>query len=434
MAQSISPVKTAATPVITPDLLDSPATIGTQTIARDDMSTMARPRLDSIDLLRGLVMVLMALDHVRDFFHADAWAFDPTDLSKTNAALFLTRWVTHFCAPTFVFLAGTGAFLSFSRGKTKREVSWFLLTRGVWLIVLEMTLVRFGWFFNFDYTFMFAQVIWAIGWSLVVLAGLVFLPVRMVAIFGVMMILTHNLFDRVGTEDFGALGWLWTILHVSGILQPSGGVYMLIAYPLIPWIGVVAAGYGFGALLLKHPERRARRKLLLKIGVALTLAFVVLRFVNIYGDPVPWTPQSSAIFTFFSFINCMKYPPSLLFLLMTLGPAMVAIALFDREGRPGLLVRFFIIFGRVPLFYYLLHLLLIHGLAILFSYAQYGRAPWLFQNWPPPGAALPFPEGYGYGLPIVYLVWLLVVLLLFLPCYWFANLKRRRHDTWLSYF
>ena len=434
MAQNLSPVKTVAMPVSAADVLDSPTTISAQPIAREDVNTTARPRLDSIDLLRGLVMVLMALDHVRDFFHVDAWAFDATDLSKTNVALFLTRWVTHFCAPTFVFLAGTGAFLSFARGKTKREVSWFLLTRGVWLIVLEMTLVRFGWFFNFDYTFVFAQVIWAIGWSLVALAGLVFLPVRAVAIFGVVMILTHNIFDRVGTEDFGALGWLWTILHGSGIIQPSEGIYVFIAYPLIPWIGVMAAGYGFGALLLKHPERRARRKLLLKIGVVLTLAFVVLRFINFYGDPRPWTPQSSAVFTVLSFINCVKYPPSLLFLLMTLGPTMVAVALFDRDGKTGLLARFFIIFGRVPLFYYMLHLLLIHSLAILFSYVQYGRATWLFQNWPPPGTPLPFPEGYGYGLPTVYLVWLLVVLLLFPPCYWFANLKRRRHDAWLSYF
>jgi uncharacterized membrane protein len=434
MAQNLSPVKTAATLVSTTDVLDSPATIGTQTIARDDMSTTARPRLASIDLLRGLVMVLMVLDHARDFFHADAWAFDATDLSKTNAALFLTRWATHFCAPTFVFLAGTGAFLSFSRGKMKREVSWFLLTRGAWLIVLEMTLVRFGWFFNFDYTLIFAQVIWAIGWSLVALAGLVFLPVRAVAVFGVVMILTHNLFDRVGAEDFGALGCLWTILHVSGIIQPSEGIYVFIAYPLIPWVGVMAAGYGFGALLLKHPERGARRKLLLKIGVGLTLAFVALRFINFYGDPTPWAPQSSAFFTVLSFINCMKYPPSLLFLLMTLGPAITAVALFDRERHPGLLARFFITFGRVPLFYYILHLLVIHSLAILFSYAQYGRAPWLFQNWPPPGTPLPFPEGYGYSLPIVYLVWLLVVLLLFPPCYWFANLKRRRRDAWLSYF
>jgi uncharacterized membrane protein len=394
----------------------------------------ARARLYSVDALRGLVMVIMALDHVRDFFHVYAKSFDPLDPSKTWTALFFTRWVTHFCAPTFVFLAGTGAFLSTRRGRTKKELSRFLLTRGLWLILLELTLVRFGWFFNFDYHFLFVQVIWAIGWSMIVLAGLVHLPVRAIAAFGLAMIFLHNALDRIQAADFGSLRWLWVVLHETNIIMPRPGVLFLAAYPLIPWVGVMAAGYAFGELLMLERERR--RRILLRLGGACIALFVVLRALNIYGDPLRWSSQPRGTwFTLLSFLNTQKYPPSLLFLLMTLGPSIIALALFDRAGgrEPGALMRPFVVFGRVPMFYYLLHVPLMHLVAVVFSLARYGRADWLFMNWPLPGQPPLEPQGYGYNLWVVYAVWLGVVVALYPVCRWFAEVKQRRRDAWLSY-
>lgn len=393
---------------------------------------VVRARLDSVDFVRGVVMVVMALDHVRDFFHVYARSFDPLDPSKTWTVLFFTRWATHFCAPTFVFLAGTGAFLSTRRGKTKAELARFLLTRGLWLVLLELTLVRLGWFFNFDYHLMMVQVIWAIGWALVVLAGLVFLPTRVIGAFGLALILLHNLFDGMRADSFGPLRWLWVVLHEQNILMPWPGFAAFVAYPLVPWIGVTAVGYAFGSLLTL--ERGRRRRTLLTIGGAAVVLFVLLRALNVYGDPTPWSAQArGAWYTFLSFLNTQKYPPSLLFLLMTLGPSIIAVALFDREGGPGRLARPFVVFGRVPLFYYLLHVPLIHLVAVVFAYVKYGRAEWLFMNWPPPGAPQLEPPGYGYDLWVVYLVWLGVVAALYPLCRWFAGVKRRRRDAWLSY-
>src|SRR5215210_7614762 len=278
----------------------------------------ARVRLDAVDAVRGIVMVIMALDHVRDFFHVYAKTFDPTDPSKTWTLLFFTRWATHFCAPTFVFLAGTGAFLSTRRGKTRPELARFLLTRGLWLVLLELTLVRFGWFFNFDYHVMIAQVIWAIGWSMVALAGLVFLPTRAVAAVGLALILLHNLLDGVSADSFGSFRWLWVVLHEQNVLALRPDVFVFVAYPLVPWVGVMALGYAFGSLLTLERERR--RRLLLTIGGSAVVLFVVLRAANVYGDPTPWVSQArGAWFTLLSFLNTQKYPPSLLFLLMTLG-------------------------------------------------------------------------------------------------------------------
>ena len=391
-----------------------------------------RARLNSVDAVRGIVMVIMALDHVRDFFHVYAKTFDPLDPSKTWTTLFFTRWITHFCAPTFVFLAGTGAFLSTRRGKTKNELSWFLLTRGLWLILLEVTAVRFGWFFNFDYHFVFVQVIWAIGWGMIVLAGLVFLPTRVIAAFGLALIFLHNALDGLRSQDFGAWRWLWVVLHETNILFPREGSLVLIAYPLVPWVGVMAAGYAFGEILTLERERR--RRLLFRVGFAAVALFVLLRWLNVYGDPLPWASQErGAWFTFLSFLNTQKYPPSLLFLLMTLGPSIIALALFDRERVPGALTRPFVTFGRVPLFYYLLHVPLMHLVAVVFAYVKYGHAEWLFLNWPPPGQPQLEPKGYGYDLWVVYLVWLGVVLALYPLCRWFAAVKSRRRDAWLSY-
>ena len=373
-------------------------------------------------------MVIMALDHTRDFFSKDL-AFDPSDLDKTYPALFLTRWITHYCAPVFIFLAGSGAFLSTIRGKSTKELSWFLLTRGLWLVLLELTWVRcFGWLFNLDYHFAMGIVIWAIGWSMVALAGFVFLPVRWIATFGLVMIASHNLFDHVQPETFGKLGWLWKILHSGGIIVPAEGYRFVAGYPLVPWIGVMAVGYSFGSLLVR--EATDRRKWFFLLGAALTALFVLLRAINVYGDPDRWSPRENALFTFFSFLNCHKYPPSLLYLLMTLGPALLVLAVLD-HGTPRWL-KPILVFGRVPLFYYLLHIPLIHGLAVLFAYLRYGHAEWFFAN-PPADGPPPIPAGYGYSLPIVYLIWVGVIAALYPVCQWFAEVKRRRREVWLSY-
>ena len=384
-------------------------------------------RLDSVDILRGLVMVIMALDHTRDYFHSAAFLFDPTDLTKTSPALFLTRWITHFCAPVFVFLAGTGAFLSLARGRTKRDLSWFLVTRGLWLIVLEVTFLHLAWTFSLPTHGVFVQVIWALGWAMIVLAALIHLPLRAIAGLGVTLVVGHNLLDRVHAESLGALQLPWLILHQQGMVHwgapPPAGFTFFVVYPLIPWVGVMAVGYAFGRLL-QLPEAR-RRKVLLRLGLAMTLAFVVIRATNLYGDPRPWSVQPSLLFTLFSFINCEKYPPSLLYLLMTLGPAIALLPLLERwRGAPA---RFFTTYGRVPLFYYLLHILLLHTLIVVFAYARYGKQIFAFMSAPAP------PPDWGYNLGVVYLVWAGAVLLLYLPCRWWARLKERKRAAWLSY-
>jgi uncharacterized membrane protein len=383
-----------------------------------------RTRLDALDVVRGLVMVIMALDHVRDYFHADALLYDPTDLTRTTPALFFTRWITHLCAPAFVLLAGMGGYLYGARGRSRAEVSRFLLTRGLWLVVVELTLVRFALFFNFDYSMLFLQVIWAIGWSMVVLAGLVFVPARLVLGVAVVMIAGHNLLDGVGPAPFSSIDkgpaslsigdWIWSVLHVA---NPP------IIYPLVPWIGVMALGYALGPIT--RLERSRRRRTFLWLGLALTAAFIVLRAVNGYGDPAPWEPQGSPVYTVLSFLNTTKYPPSLLYLLMTLGPTFVLLSVLDRA--PGPVARFFTVYGRVPFFYYILHFYLIHLLALAAA-AMTGFDVRDFLT-----LGLFFPKGYGFSLGVTYLIWIGVVLALYLPCRWFAGVKARRPEGWLSY-
>jgi uncharacterized membrane protein len=380
-------------------------------------------RLDSVDRLRGLVMVLMALDHVRGYFTTLA---DPTDLAHTTAAFFLTRWISHLCAPTFIFLAGTGAYLARRQGKTRAELAWFLLTRGLWLIVLELTLVKFAWTFRQDIHNYNAGVLWAIGWSMVVLAGLVFLPTWIVTAFGLLMIAGHNLLDPVNPAALGPLSDFWEILHRKEMhrAEPlaffSGAIKFDTQYPLIPWVGVMAAGYGFGALL-QWPTA-VRRKVLLGLGTVLCVGFVLLRASNVYGDPDPWFEQGSRLFTVLSFLNCHKYPPSLLYLLMTLGPALLLLAWL--EQAPHLPGRPLLVFGRVPMFFYLVHIPLIHALAKGDALVRYG--PGIFN-------AESLPDNYGYSLPAVYSIWLGVLLALYPVCRWFGGLKRRSRVAWLSY-
>ena len=420
-----------------------------ESAANDQVPAMASPlapglskqRVDAIDLVRGIVMVIMMLDHTRDFVHSGALLFDPLDLTQTTWALFLTRWITHYCAPVFVFLAGTGAYLQLARGKSKRELSRFLITRGLWLIVLEVTVVRGAAFFNFDLRFIgFLQVIFVIGVSMVVLAALIHLPLKVIAAFGLLMIAAHNYFDRFtvtpwrgpGSPVPSVGGKLWMLLHQPGLFPiakfPSPLVFVL--YPLIPWIGVMAVGYAFGAFYSQ--DARFRRRWLLIIGIVATWLFIFIRAIDRYGEPFHWARQKNTLFTILSFINTTKYPPSLDYLLMTLGPAILLLAIFEwRPNLLGPLRNFFVTFGRVPLFYYILQWVTSHLIAVILHALAGKPVRWLFQT-PVDWFTNP-PKGNGFSLIVVYACWIGGVLLLYPLCKWFAGVKARRRDWWLSY-
>ena len=382
-----------------------------------------RERSVSIDCLRGIVMILMALDHTRSFLSAARFA--PLDLAYTTPALFFTRWVTHFCAPIFFLLAGLGASLSLTRRRTRPEISRFFFTRGLWLVLLELTVVSVGWHFTFRIVPWTAGVIWAIGWSMVLMAALVWLPLPAIGIGGLALIGLHNAADAVPVETFGALGWLWRVLHVP---EPYADTMFRIDYPIVPWVGVMAIGYSMGPLMLQPPERRQRA--LVALGVVGVVAFLVLRFANGYGDPQPWSAQASRLYTILAFLRVRKYPPSLDFLLITLGPALIALA--SLEGARGRLAALVATFGRVPLFFYILHIYAAHALAVATAYVQGGTATFLFSN----NGVTPtttYPDWYGLHLAGVYLAWLVVVSALYPVCRAFAGVKARRHDWWLSY-
>jgi len=393
-------------------------------------------RIVSVDLLRGLVMVVMALDHVRDYFSGAAYPAE--DLTHPSVALFLTRIVTHFCAQVFFLLAGTGAYLSLSRGRSLSQVSYFFATRGLWLVVLELVVIRLAWNFNLT-TLPVAQVIWALGWSMVAMALLVWLPVRWMAAFGIAMILFHNLLDRIDLAALAVFPRLWTVLHVPGMVTFTPHTHLFVGYPLIPWIGVMAAGYALGALF-RRPDRRV---LLFWIGFAATVGFFIVRGINHYGNGTPgdqtifpttlgpWHVQRTFVFTILSFFDTVKYPPSLDYLLMTLGPALIVLALLDRVTADSGPSRILMVFGRVPLFYYVIHIYLIHLLAIVVAALCGQPYAWMWQI---TMFVQPHPAHYGYGLPVVYLMWAVVVATLYYPCRWYMNFKARHRDwSWLSY-
>lgn len=389
--------------------------------AIDTASTPDRParaRIESVDVLRGVVMILMALDHTRDFFGIPG--ANPTD--PTSTGLFLTRWITHFCAPVFFLLTGTSAFLS--RGRWPgRGLARYLITRGAWLIVLEVTVVRtLCYQFNIDYRVTLLIVLWALGWSMIFLGLIVRLPVRVILSLGLLMIVGHNALDGLRIANP-----LWSILHTGGILF-QGERTLVVAYPLVPWLGVTAVGYALGAIFEWPPERR--RRALLQIGIASIALFVVLRATNLYGDPAPWKAQSTAIATVLSFINTNKYPPSLLYLLMTLGPALLVLRAID-AGIPRSL-EFTIAYGRAPLFYYIAHFFLVHLAATIVALVLTGSAHWMFES--PSLDRYPFtaPPGWGFPLPVVYLVWICVVASLYPACRWYAAM-RAKHGGILRY-
>jgi uncharacterized membrane protein len=385
-----------------------------------------RQRIEVVDVVRGIIMILMALDHTRDFF-GDA-AASPTNLATTTEALFFTRWVTHFCAPTFFLLTGTGAYLS-RRRRSAADLSRFLLTRGLWLILLEVTVIRFLWQFNLDYRLTLLNVIWALGWAMIVLGLLVRLPTRAIGAFGLLLIATHNLFDRVPASAFGAAAPVWSLLHVPSIILPGPTHILFSAYPLIPWIGVTAVGYALGTLWELPAERR--RGLLLRLGVGCVVAFLVLRGFNAYGDPLPWAVQSRWSMTLVSFLNLNKYPPSLLFLLMTLGPVLLALRALD--GHTPAVLRPAQIVGKVPFFYYLMHVLILHIIAAGAMLARFGSIAPAVTSPTLDRFPITQPPGWPAPLPVVYLVWIVVVAILIPFCAWYAGVKRRSNNPWLSY-
>ncbi|HEU0186073.1 MAG TPA: heparan-alpha-glucosaminide N-acetyltransferase domain-containing protein [Blastocatellia bacterium] len=389
-------------------------------------------RVNSVDLLRGGVMVIMLLDHMREFVHRDELNFQATDLNRTNVLLFFTRWITHFCAPVFVFLAGTGAFLQMARGKSKPELSKFLVKRGLWLILLEFTLFRALIWFNIDFHFALQlQVIWVIGVSMVALAALIHAPLPLIAALSVAMIALHNLLDPVRVNPAPPTGFraaVWMVLHQPGPIFFTPGDYGLSLYPLIPWVGVLWAGYAFGVFYQSDPGRRNR--ILWRLGAALLALFVLLRSLNVYGDPNMWRMRQNPIFTVLSFLNVSKYPPSLLFLLMTLGAAILALPWLERIEK-GRLSGILITFGRVPLFFYFGQWIAVHLLATSAAYLAGQPTGWLFVG--PLDRPSPNPGNLGFSLWVVYVFWFLGLLLLYPPCRWFAEVKRRRRDWWLSY-
>jgi uncharacterized membrane protein len=378
-----------------------------------------KTRLGSIDALRGAVMIVMALDHVRDFIHRDALLYQPTDLTRASAILFLTRWITHYCAPTFMFTAGLGAFLWWQRGRTRKELSVFLITRGLWLMALEVIVMRLAYNFTFAARYPIMLVVfWVLGLCMVVLAGLAWLPERVLLVLSLTVIALHNCLDGIQG------GALWNLIHRPGTFRLAGFV-VFVAYPLVPWVAVMAAGFCCGRLFLMPVQ--PRRRILASIGAAATLAFIVLRAVNVYGDPSPWT--GSAL----SFLNCTKYPPSLEFLLMTLGPALLVLAWFD--GMTFSASNPLIVFGRVPLFYFIAHFYLAHAVAAVLACLRYGSRAlaFIFNPMPPMGPEKAFPPDFGYHLWVAYLVWILIVVALYPVCRWYAGVKARRRDWWLSY-
>jgi len=386
-------------------------------------------RIESIDLLRGIVMIIMALDHVRDYFHADAFLYDPTDMSKTSVILFFTRWITHFCAPIFIFLAGTSSFLVGLR-RSKQELSMFLLKRGLWLVFLELTIVNFAWFFNIQFSLVTLFVIWALGIGMIVLAGAIHLPLKLTLAIGFVMIIGHNALDNFRVDGEGSDAVLWSIVHVFQGFSLSESYSLFVGYPLVPWVGVMLLGYCFGVFYQPSYNQQSRKKILLYIGSATVLLFVVIRLINGYGDPHPWLSQPNPVFTVLSFLNVTKYPPSLLYVLMTLGPAILFLAI--SENYFGSISQSVKVLGRVPMFYYLLHLYLIHLLAIVAAiFTGYEVSDMVFDTWVTNSPNL---VGYGFNLWVVYVVWIGVVVILYPLCKWYDTYKAaQRTKWWLSY-
>lgn len=383
-------------------------------------------RILSIDVVRGSVMVIMALDHTRDFIHKNGFFYNATDLTTTTPFLFFTRWITHFCAPTFVFLAGTSAYLM-GRKMTKPQLRFFLVTRGFWLMVLEITIVNLNLWFDVTFSVIALEVIWATGVSMVVLGGLLFLSQRALLVIGLLILVGHNALDGLSFPAGSALDVIWSMLHRPNALPITPNRIVFIMYPVLPWIGILILGYCFGALYSRDIDPEQRRKWLRWMGISAVLAFILIRAINSYGDPAPWATQKTPFFTFLSFINVTKYPPSLLFTLAMLGP--IFCMLSGLEGRRGNWMQFFIVYGRVPLFYFIVHFFLVHALSVILLLSD--GVPWSeinFQN--RTGGTMP---EHGLSLGLTYGVWALVVVVMYPLCKWYGQVKGKSRNPIWSY-
>ena len=393
------------------------------------MTEIKSSRIESIDILRGLAMVIMALDHVRDYFNFGSFFINPTNLDTTTPILFFTRFITHNCAPAFIFLAGTSAFLYGSK-KSKPELSWFLLSRGLWLVFLEIVVNNLIWTFDLTYSVLILQVIWAIGLSMIFLSFLIYLPKKVLLLIGLSLIALHNLLDGVVMEGESFKSIIWYILHQRTRLLITPEQLVVFAYPIIPWIGLMVLGYCFGTFYQKDFDPALRKKWLFGLGSAAIILFYVIRGVNGYGDLHPWSVQKDTAYTIISFFNVTKYPPSLVYMLITIGPAMLFLALIEPVKNKA--TDFLLVFGRVPLFYYFLHVLVIHLAAVV----------WMMisgQNWQDMIlTADVFINtkliSYGYSLFVVYLIWIALIIMLYPVSKWYMQYKAKHRDKWwLSY-
>jgi len=397
------------------------------------MSTFAKPqvkqRIQSIDILRGAIMLIMALDHTRDYLHHTAPGVDPTNIATTTPILFFTRWITHFCASNFVFLAGVSAFLAGIR-RTKGELSAFLIKRGLWLILVELIVMSFALTFNPLFNEFVLQVIWAIGFSMILLGLLVRAPLTVIGIIGGIIFFGHDVLDFLALPTAGPGFVLLKVFFTArGTVLPLGSTHFLFdLYAVIPWTGVMFLGYVFGSLYGPTADPRKRKRVLLASGISLVMLFIVLRFINIYGDPAPWTVQHNGVYTVLSFLDVSKYPPSLLFLCMTIGPGLIVLSL--TENVQNKLTAIFITYGNVPFFYYILHFYLIRVINIILFFAS-GYGVGQIKN--PNGPFLFSPDGFGFSLGVVYLIWLFVIAALYWPCKWFGRYKKTHNQWWLSY-
>ncbi len=389
------------------------------------MTLTDKTRIESIDLLKGVVMVIMALDHTRDYFHNAAFIFDPNNPELTTLPIFFTRWITNYCAPTFCFLAGLSAFFV-GRRKDTKELSLFLLKRGLWLVFIEMTIVNFAWYFDIQFRTPGLLVIWSLGMSMIVLSALVHLPYKAILIFSVVLIFGHNLLDPIHFED----SMVWAAIHDMRTFTLSGGNLFYLDYPIVPWIAVMSLGYCFGKLYEPTFDQSKRRRILNILGVSAIALFLIVRGINQYGDPVHWKHYPTTLQTMMSFLAATKYPPSLSYLLMTLGPAFLFLA--NSESLKGKIVDFFSTFGRVPFFYYILHIYLIHILALLAAQLTgFGWQTMIMTDWV---IMVPELKGFGFDLWVVYLIWILIIAMLYPLCRKFDIYKlNHKEKWWLSY-
>ena len=389
------------------------------------MTSLTKPRIESIDLLKGLVVVIMALDHIRDYFHYASFLFDPTDPTRSTLSIFFTRWITNFCAPSFSFLAGLSAFMIGKR-KTRNELSGFLLKRGLWLLFIQFTIVNFGWMFDTHFRVISFTVIAALGMSMIILAVLIHLPKTFILLLSCALIFGHNLLDSIHFPN----SFLWANIHEPAAFNFSDDLKYYADYPIIPWVAVMSLGYYFGSFYEKPFDNTRRKKIFNIIGISAIVLFILLRWSNIYGDPIHWTNLGSISKTLMSFLQLSKYPPSLLFLLSTLGGMLLFLG--NAEKLKGKAVNFFSIFGRAPFFFYIIHIYVIHGLAMLFSQLSgFGWQRMVLKDmiWSSPEF-----KGYGFSLLVVYAVWFAIIILLYPLCKMFDKYKQtHREKWWLSY-